>query len=53
MTKEEFEEQLDSLIEGYICENDDYEDINICHTTTWRDVDDEWLINVDIFKQKK
>ena len=53
MTKAEFEERLDSLIEEYICENDDYEDINICYTTTWRDVDDEWAINMDIYKQKK
>jgi len=53
MTKKEFEERLENLIDEYILENDDYEDINICHTTSWRHLPDEWMIDVSIRKQKK
>ena len=53
MTKNEFEKRLDDLIEGYILENEDYEDTHICHTTSWQQLPDEWMIDVDIVKQKK
>ena len=53
MTNQEFEEKLDSLIEEYILDNDDYENVGICHTVSWRDLEDEWVINMDIIKQKE
>jgi len=53
MTRQEFEQRLDDLIDEYICENDDYEDVCICHTTSWRQLPDEWMIDVAIEKQKK
>ena len=53
MTKQEFEERMDALIEEYILDNPDYEDVNICNTQSWRGLADEWLVNVDIIKQKK
>jgi len=53
MTRQEFEQRLDDLIDEYICENDDYEDVCICHTTSWRQLPDEWMIDVAIKKQKK
>lgn len=53
MTRQEFEQRLDDLIDEYILENDEYEDIDICHTISSRQLPDEWMIDVSIKKQKK
>lgn len=53
MTATEFEERFDALLEEYILENDNYEDINICNVQSWRDKPDEWLVEVSVRKQKK
>ena len=51
MTKKDFEEELDSLIEAYILENDDYEDVHLSYKTSWQGVPNEWTVDVDIVKQ--
>lgn len=53
MTATEFEERFDALLEEYILENDDYVDIDICNTQTWRNLPHEWLVEVSVRKQKK
>lgn len=44
---------FDELIEEYVLDNPDYEDVCICNTQSWRGLADEWMINMDITKQKK
>ena len=53
MTKQKFEERIDALIEEYILDNPDYEDIHICYTLSWRGLADEWTIDVDLTRQMK
>ena len=51
MTRQDFEEELDSLIEAYILENDNYEDVHLSYKTSWQGVPNEWTVDVDIVKQ--
>lgn len=50
MTKKEFLDQLESLIEEYTLENDEYEDIHECHDSGWRGIEESWNVNFDIVK---
>lgn len=53
MTGQSFKERFDALLEEYILENDDYEDIDIVNTQSWRGLPHEWLVEVSVRKQKK
>ena len=53
MNKKQFEERIDALLEEYILDNPNYEDIHICYTLSWFGLADKWMIDVDITKQKK
>lgn len=51
MTKQEFEEELDRLIEEYALENDDFEDVHLIYNQSWDGVPIECTVNIDIIQQ--
>ena len=53
MTRQEFEEGFESLIDEHLLENDNYEDVHICHTTSWKGMEERWMIDVDIVRERK
>ena len=51
MTKNEFLEKLDDLIEEYILENDNYEDIDEGYSMRYQNKPNTWNVNIGILKQ--